>query len=90
MPSKGKSLWVPYVIHLLLCFVVSSVHFCSYKEKFISLYCRLSAVIELDFLSTQQSLREAISDSEVAAAKQRHQQVLDYIQVTICFLTIQG
>ncbi|KAL7989709.1 hypothetical protein Chor_012375 [Crotalus horridus] len=56
------------------------VHFCSYKEKFISLYCRLSAVIELDFLSTQQSLREAISDSEVAAAKQRHQQVLDYIQ----------
>ncbi|XP_063152626.1 ankyrin repeat and fibronectin type-III domain-containing protein 1 [Candoia aspera] len=56
------------------------VHFCSYKEKFISLYCRLSAVIELDFLSTQQSLREAISDSEVNAAKQRHQQVLDYIQ----------
>nr|XP_034959727.1 ankyrin repeat and fibronectin type-III domain-containing protein 1 [Zootoca vivipara] len=56
------------------------VHFCSYKEKFISLYCRLSAVIELDFLSTQQSLREAISDSEVAAAKQRHQQVLDYTQ----------
>uniref|UniRef100_A0A8C6VIC0 Ankyrin repeat and fibronectin type III domain containing 1 n=1 Tax=Naja naja TaxID=35670 RepID=A0A8C6VIC0_NAJNA len=56
------------------------VHFCSYKEKFISLYCRLSAVIELDFLSTQQSLREAISDSEVAAAKLRHQQVLDYIQ----------
>uniref|UniRef100_A0A8D0E974 GATA-type transcription activator N-terminal domain-containing protein n=1 Tax=Salvator merianae TaxID=96440 RepID=A0A8D0E974_SALMN len=57
-----------------------NIHFCSYKEKFISLYCRLSAVIELDFLSTQQSLREAISDSEVAAAKQRHQQVLDYIQ----------
>ncbi|XP_019349911.2 ankyrin repeat and fibronectin type-III domain-containing protein 1 [Alligator mississippiensis] len=56
------------------------VHFCCYKEKFISLYCRLSAVIELDSLKTQQSLREAISDSEVAAAKQRHQQVLDYIQ----------
>ncbi|KAH0629224.1 hypothetical protein JD844_011143 [Phrynosoma platyrhinos] len=71
---------VPHLTHLLLCFVVSAVHFCSYKEKFISLYCRLSAVIELDFLSTQQSLREAISDSEVAAAKQRHQQVLDYIQ----------
>uniref|UniRef100_A0A670YCR2 Uncharacterized protein n=1 Tax=Pseudonaja textilis TaxID=8673 RepID=A0A670YCR2_PSETE len=60
----------------LLC----PIHFCSYKEKFISLYCRLSAVIELDFLSTQQSLREAISDSEVAAAKLRHQQVLDHIQ----------
>ncbi|EMP40205.1 Ankyrin repeat and fibronectin type-III domain-containing protein 1 [Chelonia mydas] len=57
-----------------------SVHFCCYKEKFISLYCHLSAVIELDSLKTQQSLREAISDREVAAAKQRHQQVLDYIQ----------
>uniref|UniRef100_A0A669PQD4 Uncharacterized protein n=1 Tax=Phasianus colchicus TaxID=9054 RepID=A0A669PQD4_PHACC len=56
------------------------IHFCCYKEKFISLYCRLSAVIELDSLKTQQSLREAISDSEVAAAKQRHQQVIDYIQ----------
>ncbi|KAM7231455.1 hypothetical protein CapIbe_016216 [Capra ibex] len=56
------------------------VHFCSYREKFISLYCRLSAVVELDSLNTQQSLREAISDSEVAAAKQRHQQVLDLIQ----------
>ncbi|KFP82455.1 hypothetical protein N310_01323, partial [Acanthisitta chloris] len=57
-----------------------TVHFCCYKEKFISLYCRLSAVIELDSLKSQQSLREAISDSEVAAAKQRHQQVTDYIQ----------
>uniref|UniRef100_A0A8C0LPS1 Uncharacterized LOC112655089 n=1 Tax=Canis lupus dingo TaxID=286419 RepID=A0A8C0LPS1_CANLU len=56
------------------------IHFCSYREKFISLYCRLSAVVELDSLNTQQSLREAISDSEVAAAKQRHQQVLDFIQ----------
>nr|XP_020847623.1 ankyrin repeat and fibronectin type-III domain-containing protein 1 isoform X4 [Phascolarctos cinereus] len=56
------------------------VHFCSYREKFISLYCRLSAVVELDSLNTQQSLREAISDTEVAAAKQRHQQVLDYVQ----------
>ncbi|GAB1296658.1 Ankyrin-repeat and fibronectin type III domain-containing 1 [Apodemus speciosus] len=56
------------------------LHFCSYREKFIGLYCRLSAVVELDSLNTQQSLREAISDSEVAAAKQRHQQVLDFIQ----------
>ncbi|KGL75829.1 hypothetical protein N309_08468, partial [Tinamus guttatus] len=62
-------------------FGLFTVHFCCYKEKFISLYCRLSAVIELDSLKTQQSLREAISDSEVAAAKQRHQQVTDYIQV---------
>ncbi|XP_066560746.1 ankyrin repeat and fibronectin type-III domain-containing protein 1 [Amia ocellicauda] len=56
------------------------VHFCTYKEKFISLYCRLSAVLDLDSLITQQSLREAISDTEVASAKQRHQHVLDYIQ----------
>uniref|UniRef100_A0A8C2VSI7 Ankyrin repeat and fibronectin type III domain containing 1 n=1 Tax=Chinchilla lanigera TaxID=34839 RepID=A0A8C2VSI7_CHILA len=60
----------------------AAIHFCSYREKFISLYCRLSAVVELDSLNTQQSLREAISDSEVAAAKQRHQQVLDFIQQT--------
>ncbi|XP_041076300.1 ankyrin repeat and fibronectin type-III domain-containing protein 1 isoform X2 [Polyodon spathula] len=56
------------------------VHFCTYKEKFISLYCRLSAVLDLDSLITQQSLREAISDTEVASAKQRHQQVLDNMQ----------
>lgn len=41
--------------------------------------------MELDSLNTQQSLREAISDSEVAAAKQRHQQVLDFIQVKLPF-----
>ncbi|XP_053308690.1 ankyrin repeat and fibronectin type-III domain-containing protein 1 [Spea bombifrons] len=58
------------------------VHFCSYKEKSISLYCRLSAILELDSLISQQALREAISDDEVGAAKQRHQQVLDYIQQT--------
>ncbi|MGH0162194.1 UNVERIFIED_CONTAM: hypothetical protein FKN15_042431 [Acipenser sinensis] len=56
------------------------VHFCTYKEKFISLYCRLSAVLDLDSLITQQSLREAILDTEVASAKQRHQQVLDNMQ----------
>ncbi|XP_034415260.1 ankyrin repeat and fibronectin type-III domain-containing protein 1 [Cyclopterus lumpus] len=56
------------------------VHFCTYKEKFISLYCRLSSVLDLDALITQQALREAISDSEVATAKQRHQLILDYIQ----------
>ncbi|XP_039595314.1 ankyrin repeat and fibronectin type-III domain-containing protein 1 [Polypterus senegalus] len=56
------------------------VHFCTYKEKFIGLYCRLSAVLDLDSLITQQALREALSDGEVVLAKQRHQQVLDYIQ----------
>ncbi|XP_059180554.1 ankyrin repeat and fibronectin type-III domain-containing protein 1 isoform X2 [Centropristis striata] len=56
------------------------VHFCTYKEKFISLYCRLSSVLDLDALITQQALREAITDGEVASAKQRHQLILDYIQ----------
>lgn len=65
-------------ISLLL---LSLVHFCTYKEKFISLYCRLSSVLDLDALITQQALREAITDSEVATAKQRHQLILDYIQV---------
>ncbi|XP_054619090.1 uncharacterized protein ankfn1 isoform X2 [Dunckerocampus dactyliophorus] len=55
------------------------VHFCTYKEKFISLYCRLSSVLDLDALITQQALREAITDSEVMTARQRHQLVLDYI-----------
>nr|XP_055031561.1 ankyrin repeat and fibronectin type-III domain-containing protein 1 isoform X1 [Misgurnus anguillicaudatus] len=56
------------------------VHFCSYKEKFISLYCRLSSVLDLDALITQQAFREAITDTEVSTAKQRHQHILDYIQ----------
>ncbi|XP_037610455.1 ankyrin repeat and fibronectin type-III domain-containing protein 1 isoform X2 [Sebastes umbrosus] len=56
------------------------VHFCTFKEKFINLYCRLSSVLDLDALITQQALREAIADSEVATAKQRHQLILDYIQ----------
>ncbi|XP_056286461.1 ankyrin repeat and fibronectin type-III domain-containing protein 1 [Pseudoliparis swirei] len=56
------------------------VHFCSYREKFIGLFCRLSSVLDLDALITQQALREAISADEVSAAKQRHQLILDYIQ----------
>ncbi|XP_067101034.1 ankyrin repeat and fibronectin type-III domain-containing protein 1 isoform X3 [Osmerus mordax] len=56
------------------------VHFCAYQEKAVSLYCRLSSVLELDALITQQALREAITDPEVATAKQRHQHILDYIQ----------
>lgn len=85
-----SEVWISlFWYQILTCFILLvhfPVHFCSYREKFISLYCRLSAVVELDSLNTQQSLREAISDSEVAAAKQRHQQVLDFTQVTICFI----
>ncbi|KAM4664149.1 LOW QUALITY PROTEIN: ankyrin repeat and fibronectin type-III domain-containing protein 1 [Discoglossus pictus] len=76
----------PYTLHSgflnLPLQIFELVHFCSYKEKFISMYCRLSAILELDSLISQQALREAISDDEVAAAKQRHQQVLDHIQQT--------
>ena len=85
-----SEVWISlFWYQILTCFILLvhfPVHFCSYREKFISLYCRLSAVVELDSLNTQQSLREAISDSEVAAAKQRHQQVLDLIQVAVCFI----
>ncbi|XP_036812191.1 ankyrin repeat and fibronectin type-III domain-containing protein 1-like [Oncorhynchus mykiss] len=55
-------------------------HFSAYKEKCMSLYCRMSSVLDLDALITQQALREAITDTEVATAKQRHQHILDYTQ----------
>lgn len=57
------------------------VHFFIYDHEFISQYCQVSAFLELESLLSQQSLREAFSDSEVTTAKQRHQQVQDYIQV---------
>ena len=38
-------------------------------------------MLDLDALITQQALREAITDVEVSGAKQRHQLILDYIQV---------
>lgn len=56
------------------------VHFFAYDREFISQYCQVSALLELESLLSQQSLREAFSDAELATAKQRHQQVQDYIQ----------
>ncbi|XP_067914756.1 ankyrin repeat and fibronectin type-III domain-containing protein 1 [Heterodontus francisci] len=56
------------------------VHFCCYREKFMNLYCRVSTLLELDSLITQQDLREAISDEEVLSAKGRHQEVSGYVQ----------
>uniref|UniRef100_A0A8C5SEA7 Uncharacterized protein n=1 Tax=Laticauda laticaudata TaxID=8630 RepID=A0A8C5SEA7_LATLA len=56
------------------------VHFFIYDHEFISQYCQVSAFLELESLLSQQSLREAFSDSELTTAKQRHQQVQDYIQ----------
>ncbi|KAG8557691.1 hypothetical protein GDO81_016709 [Engystomops pustulosus] len=56
------------------------VHFFTYDRDFISQYCQLSALLELESLLSQQSLREAFSDSELSTAKQRHQQIQDFIQ----------
>ncbi|XP_062895132.1 ankyrin-repeat and fibronectin type III domain-containing 1, partial [Mobula hypostoma] len=56
------------------------VHFFTYDRAFIRQYCQVSALLELDLLLSQQALREAFSDSEVVAAKQRLQQVQDLIQ----------
>lgn len=62
------------------CFL-SPVHFFTYDREFITQYCQVSALLELESLLSQQSLREAFSDAELSTAKQRHQQVQDYIQV---------
>ncbi|KAM6320265.1 ankyrin repeat and fibronectin type-III domain-containing protein 1-like [Podargus strigoides] len=56
------------------------VHFFTYDREFITQYCQVSALLELESLLSQQSLREAFSDAELTTAKQRHQQVQDYIQ----------
>ncbi|KAH0631849.1 hypothetical protein JD844_019721, partial [Phrynosoma platyrhinos] len=56
------------------------VHFFTYDQEFISQYCQVSALLELESLLSQQNLREAFSDSELTTAKQRHQQIQDYMQ----------
>ncbi|KAM6114054.1 LOW QUALITY PROTEIN: ankyrin repeat and fibronectin type-III domain-containing protein 1-like [Pterocles gutturalis] len=56
------------------------VHFFTYDREFITQYCQVSALLELESLLSQQSLREAFSDAELSTAKQRHQQVQDFIQ----------
>uniref|UniRef100_A0A9J7Y148 Ankyrin repeat and fibronectin type-III domain-containing protein 1 n=1 Tax=Cyprinus carpio carpio TaxID=630221 RepID=A0A9J7Y148_CYPCA len=56
------------------------VHFEAYCPSFISLYCRVSALLALESLMSQQTLREAFSESEHFAAKQKHQQVEEYLQ----------
>lgn len=58
-----------------------SVHFDTYRQSFIGQYCRVSALLELESLMSQQTLREAFSESELLEAKQKHQQVQENIQV---------
>lgn len=72
---------IPDVFQSPLLFFHSSVHFFTYDQEFITQYCQVSALLELESLLSQQSLREAFSDAELSTAKQRHQQVQDYIQV---------
>ncbi|XP_056440937.1 ankyrin repeat and fibronectin type-III domain-containing protein 1-like, partial [Gadus chalcogrammus] len=56
------------------------VHFGAYCPAFIGQYCRVSALLELESLMSQQALREAFSESELHAAKQKHQQVQEHVQ----------
>uniref|UniRef100_A0A8C4X0P1 Uncharacterized protein n=1 Tax=Eptatretus burgeri TaxID=7764 RepID=A0A8C4X0P1_EPTBU len=48
--------------------------------SFMVRYCRLSVLLDLEFLLAQQALREAFSDSELAAARLKHQSMLDFMQ----------
>ncbi|XP_072098199.1 ankyrin repeat and fibronectin type-III domain-containing protein 1 [Mobula birostris] len=56
------------------------VHFCTYREDFMGLYCRVSALLEISSLVSQQALREAISDEELISAKQREHEVSESLQ----------
>lgn len=58
-----------------------TVHFNAYCPSFIGQYCRVSALLELESLMSQQALREAFSEAELLAAKKKHQQVQEHIQV---------
>ncbi|XP_030626060.1 ankyrin repeat and fibronectin type-III domain-containing protein 1 [Chanos chanos] len=56
------------------------VHFEAYCPSFIGKYCRVSALLGLESLMSQQALREAFSESELHTAKQKHQQVQEQLQ----------
>lgn len=57
------------------------MHFNAYCPSFIGQYCRVSALLELESLMSQQALREAFSEDELLAAKKKHQQVQEHLQV---------
>eukprot|EP00064_Thunnus_orientalis_P007862 superscaffoldBa00000897_g7884 len=56
------------------------IHFNAYCPSFIGQYCRVSALLELESLMSQQTLREAFSEAELLAAKKKHQQVQEHMQ----------
>lgn len=65
----------------ILGFVFPTVHFNAYCPSFIGQYCRVSALLELESLISQQALREAFSEAELLVAKKNHQQVQEHMQV---------
>ncbi|XP_028845855.1 ankyrin repeat and fibronectin type-III domain-containing protein 1 isoform X2 [Denticeps clupeoides] len=56
------------------------VHFKAYNSAYITQFCRVSGLLGLESLMSQQALREAFSESELFAAKNKQQQVQEYIQ----------
>ncbi|KAF3704505.1 Ankyrin repeat and fibronectin type-III domain-containing protein 1 [Channa argus] len=56
------------------------VHFTAYCPSFIGQYCRVSALLELESLMSQQALREAFSEDELLSAKKKHQQIQEHMQ----------
>ncbi|XP_069763629.1 ankyrin repeat and fibronectin type-III domain-containing protein 1-like [Narcine bancroftii] len=56
------------------------VHFCIYEQELFAQYCQTSILLELDSLLSQQALREAIDNTELIEAKEKHSQVTDLIQ----------
>ncbi|XP_072444619.1 ankyrin repeat and fibronectin type-III domain-containing protein 1-like [Chiloscyllium punctatum] len=56
------------------------VHFSTYEQELFTKYCQASILLELDSLLSQQALREAIDNTELIEAKEKHRQVIDLIQ----------
>lgn len=54
------------------------IHMYTYQQEFICHYSRLSSVLDMDSVISQQSLREAFSSPELQLAKARQQQLLDF------------
>ncbi|CAH3157223.1 unnamed protein product [Porites lobata] len=54
------------------------IHMYTYQQEFICHYSRLSSVLDMDTVISQQSLREAFSAREVQLAKARQDQLLNF------------
>ncbi|XP_052780793.1 ankyrin repeat and fibronectin type-III domain-containing protein 1-like isoform X3 [Mya arenaria] len=56
--------------------VFEMINMCTYRPSFISRYCRLSSILELDAILAQQVQREAFSKEELHSAKERVHELL--------------